>query len=699
MHADAAPGDFDTRFGSRGVLDLTAASSGRVAALASGMTIAHGPGGVVYAGGGVLPFQGLASTTFVARATGAGALDPAFGADGVWPRAGFSANGAGADFIAALPSGRLVVSEYFSHECGTLCPPNVPASGRQASIFDAAGQIESGQYAAAVMHGNRLLPRLETVAAFRDGKIVSFARLAGASGMVEAHAIAAGGQRDGIFERNATAALVCGNPGDVMASITAAVDRQERVMVAIGMAKFSSPEQFFTCISRLDRDGNLDKTFGIGGSVILDRAALSALSPARIAFAAGGAARIAMQDGSAAVRQQGRMAQVRLTAAGALDENVDGGAVVAFDAPLAGPFAAIEPLADGRTLIAGSRGTSGAGATPAIAMMNGRGVETAFGPGGAGWVSLAPSADQVIVPQAIALAPDNSIHVLGSQKTTADANTPRAVVLAKLQGLPIDNAATAARYDGLWWRASEAGWGLGLSQQGGTLFAAWFTYDVDGKGLWLVMPGGTAISPRAFSGPLYRTSGPAFSARPFDPAAVRATAVGSATLEFTDADNGSFTYTVNGVTQSKPVTRQVFGTLPTCATAPFPGTTANYQGLWWNAPSASESGWGLYLSHQSDTVFGAWFTYDIDGRAQWLVMPSGTRATGATYRGTLYRATGPAFDAAAWNSAQVNSSAVGLVELAFTNADNAEFRYLLDGVSQVKTITRHVFGSPITVCH
>jgi hypothetical protein len=61
-----------------------------------------------------------------------------------------------------------------------------------------------------------------------------------------------------------------------------------------------------------------------------------------------------------------------------------------------------------------------------------------------------------------------------------------------------------------------------------------------------------------YSGTLYRTTGPAFNAVPFNPANVVATAVGTATLSFTDGNSGTFAYTVNGVSQIKAVTREVF---------------------------------------------------------------------------------------------------------------------------------------------
>src|SRR5690348_5728699 len=76
------------------------------------------------------------------------------------------------------------------------------------------------------------------------------------------------------------------------------------------------------------------------------------------------------------------------------------------------------------------------------------------------------------------------------------------------------------------------------------------------------MPGVTMTGPDSFTGTLYTTTGPAYTAAIFDPAQVRATAVGSATLRFS-GDTGTFTSTVQGVTQTKTVTRQPFGGVTT----------------------------------------------------------------------------------------------------------------------------------------
>ncbi len=53
-------------------------------------------------------------------------------------------------------------------------------------------------------------------------------------------------------------------------------------------------------------------------------------------------------------------------------------------------------------------------------------------------------------------------------------------------------------------------------------------------------------------------TGPAFDAGPFDPAKVVGTTVGTATFTFADGNNAIFAYTVNGIAQSKALTRQVF---------------------------------------------------------------------------------------------------------------------------------------------
>ena len=255
-------------------------------------------------------------------------------------------------------------------------------------------------------------------------------------------------------------------------------------------------------------------------------------------------------------------------------------------------------------------------------------------------------------------------------------------------------------YEGLWWASpagSESGWGINFAHQGDTIFASWFTYDAAGKGLWLVMTA-AKTGANTYAGDLYTTTGPAFSAVPFDPAQVVPTKVGSGALSFADSNTGSFSYTVNGISQVKPITHQVFGPLPSChAASGNLAAATNYQDLWWAAPPGSESGWGVNLTHQGDAIFATWFTYDVDRTPMWLVVTAGKTAPGV-YAGTLYRTTGPAFNAVPFDPNDVVATAVGNATFTFADGNDATFAYTVNGVSQNKTITREVFNNPATVC-
>jgi len=261
-------------------------------------------------------------------------------------------------------------------------------------------------------------------------------------------------------------------------------------------------------------------------------------------------------------------------------------------------------------------------------------------------------------------------------------------------------AAAVINYEGLWWNApagSESGWGINFAHQGDIIFASWFTYDLTGKGWWLVMTA-SKTAPNTYSGALYKTAGPPFNAVPFNPAAVTATQVGTGTLSFSDANNGTFAYTVNGISQMKNITREVFGPLPTCTFgAGNLAAATNYQDLWWAAPAGVESGWGVNFTHEGDTIFATWFTYDLDGTPMWLVVTAQKTGPGV-YSGTLYRTTGPAFNAVPFNPANVVATAVGTATLSFTDGNSGTFAYTVNGVSQAKAVTREVFTNPGTIC-
>ena len=123
--------------------------------------------------------------------------------------------------------------------------------------------------------------------------------------------------------------------------------------------------------------------------------------------------------------------------------------------------------------------------------------------------------------------------------------------------------ALATNYQNLWWAAGgvESGWGISFAHQGDVIFATWFTYDFIGEALPLSATL-TKVGPATYSGTLIKTSGPAFSALPFDPNAVTRATVGTVTVTFTNGNAAAFSYEVTLGSQSasgnKTIERQVF---------------------------------------------------------------------------------------------------------------------------------------------
>ncbi len=71
------------------------------------------------------------------------------------------------------------------------------------------------------------------------------------------------------------------------------------------------------------------------------------------------------------------------------------------------------------------------------------------------------------------------------------------------------------------------------------------------------MPTGSWTANDRYSGALYRAQGPT-SFELFDSGRVTAAQIGDATLQFTSSTHGIFSYTIDGVTGTKEITRVPF---------------------------------------------------------------------------------------------------------------------------------------------
>ena len=235
---------------------------------------------------------------------------------------------------------------------------------------------------------------------------------------------------------------------------------------------------------------------------------------------------------------------------------------------------------------------------------------------------------------------------------------------------------------GLWWNASESGWGIHFTQRGSNVFAAWYTYDTAGKPKWYVSTC-AGVTPGSLSGTcngtVYDVSGPAYFGVPFNPSLVSAVNAGTLTLTFTNANAASMFYSVGGVTRTVALTRQ-----PLSSDTAVPAV--DYSDIWWGG--TAESGWGIAMAQQSGITFVAWYVYDANGKPTWLVATC--TMNGSTGTGTIYRTTGPAFGPS-FNPNSVTATAAGTITVNFTDPNNAILNYTVDGVTGQKQVTRQIF--------
>jgi Putative Ig domain len=237
-------------------------------------------------------------------------------------------------------------------------------------------------------------------------------------------------------------------------------------------------------------------------------------------------------------------------------------------------------------------------------------------------------------------------------------------------------------YTDIWWRGiGENGWGLSTAQHGATQFNVLYTYDNNGKATWYAMSGGSwNANFTSYTGPLYQPSGSPFSA--YDARRFQVGApVGSMTISYTSPSIATLNYTINGVSGSKPIERQVYA-------APDGRTRLKVNDLWWNG--FAENGWGMNISQQGSFLFPTWYTYDETGKPNFYVI-SGGAWNSVAYTGDLYTATSSLWLGVPYNPAQFKPVLVGRMTLDFANGSEGTMTYTVNGVEQTKRISRTEF--------
>jgi len=251
---------------------------------------------------------------------------------------------------------------------------------------------------------------------------------------------------------------------------------------------------------------------------------------------------------------------------------------------------------------------------------------------------------------------------------------------------------------GAWYNQSTSGQGFYLDALPdangagkGVLSAGWFTYDVTAAGgqRWYSVQGEVTNTNPVASLTIYTGTGGNFNAGP----SVSATAVGTATLQFTDCTHGILRYTFTDGSNRKGfigLTRLTGN--PTCtATGDSGPATGGYQfsGSWYKP---NMSGQGLVLTVDptqaaGPMLFGGWFTYapnggQIGGAASqsWFALQSTQAGQGGSFAANIYAGSGGAFMNPA---SKVTTTNVGTANVVFSSCTAMTVTYnFTAGVNQ-----------------
>jgi cyclophilin family peptidyl-prolyl cis-trans isomerase len=118
-------------------------------------------------------------------------------------------------------------------------------------------------------------------------------------------------------------------------------------------------------------------------------------------------------------------------------------------------------------------------------------------------------------------------------------------------------AAPATDYTDVWWNAAESGWGIALTQQYGTLFAAWYTYDADGRAVWYAATNCPIVG-NSCTADVFQVTGGTPITSPWTAANRHTAKVGELTLTFTSTDTATMSYTLNGLANTRSISRLQF---------------------------------------------------------------------------------------------------------------------------------------------
>ncbi|MCB1610480.1 MAG: hypothetical protein KDI60_01665 [Xanthomonadales bacterium] len=205
---------------------------------------------------------------------------------------------------------------------------------------------------------------------------------------------------------------------------------------------------------------------------------------------------------------------------------------------------------------------------------------------------------------------------------------------------PADATSTTLKpMAGLWYNPARSGHGMDLQFAGNTQFVTWYTYNDDGTPTWY-----QAVAPRAnpWVAELKRYT--------WNGSAAVGSSVGQMRLEFADAGNVSFGWTLGTRSGTEPMQAQL---------ASYTPSNPNRNGTWYHA---AEPGWGFSLYTGGDARVGIIYFYDGSQQPRW-VLGQGSNAASERMTMASYQGFCPDCTAIA-----PTSSAAGFIDFSFDGA-------------------------------
>lgn len=115
----------------------------------------------------------------------------------------------------------------------------------------------------------------------------------------------------------------------------------------------------------------------------------------------------------------------------------------------------------------------------------------------------------------------------------------------------------------------------------------------------------------------------------------------------------------------------------------------NVGDFWWDQNAGGQS-LNLRQFSARNQLAGIWYTFDASGSPVWFLFNGGSWSAPSVYTAPLFRANGTPY-LASYSAAATRSTQVGTIALVFSDRDNVDLTFTLDGQRVLSKMVRFPF--------